>query len=280
MGGSELRHYFLFALLISLQFGPGSTVQSAPLRFASINLCTDQLLLELADRDQIASVTFLSQHTLSSYMADKAAGLHVNYGQAEELIAMKPDIVVTSSYESPSTLRFLNDLGFSVEVFALADSIGEVIANIKQMAILVGQEARGEALIDTMERQLHSVPHPGRNTSRGLIYEPNGYTGGAETLRGDILRLSGWHNVATDAGITGVGVMDLEALLLTDPDRLIFSPYAPGTHSLGQRMLQHPAIQAVTADRPPLVVPSNLWICGGSMNLEAIAQLAAGHSLP
>jgi iron complex transport system substrate-binding protein len=272
----------LFALLVGLQLGPGTTAHSAPLRFASINLCTDQLLLELADREQVASVTFLSQHALSSYMADRAAGLHVNYGQAEELIAVNPDVVVTSSYDSPSTLRFLNDLGFRVEVFALADSIGEVIANIRQMAVLVGQEARGEELIGAIERRLHSIlpSPPGQNAPRGVIYEPNGYTGGPETLRGDILRLSGWHNAAADTGITGVGVMGLEALLLAAPERLIFSPYAPGTHSLGQRMLQHPAVQAITAELPPLVVASNLWICGGSMNLEAIAQLVKGRSSP
>jgi len=277
-----LRHYCLLALLIGLQLGPGVAAQSAPLRFASINLCTDQLLLELADREQIASITFLSQQALSSYMASRAAGLHVNYGQAEELIAVNPDVVVTSSYDSPSTLRFLNDLGFRVEVFALADSIGEVIANIRQMAVLVGQEARGATLIDAMERRLDFMQpeNPGQNAPRGVIYEPNGYTGGPDTLRGDILRLSGWQNAAVDAGITGVGVMDLEALLLAAPERLIFSPYAPGTHSLGQRMLQHPAIRAITAQRPPLVVPSNLWICGGSMNMEAIAQLLQDRSAP
>lgn len=265
-----------FVFLVGLQFPLITTAQPNPLRIASINLCTDQLLLQVADREQIASVTFLSQHAMSSYMADRAAGLHINHGQAEELIRVKPDIVVTSSGTPPSTLRLLNDLGFKVKTFTLASSINDVFNNVGEMAALVGRKARGERLVHVMQSQLQDLlpVQTGRNIPRGIIYEPNGYTGGPETLRGDILRLSGWHNAAADAGITGVGVMDLESLLLVSPDRLVFSPYAPGTHSLGQHMLQHPAIAAITANRPPLIIPSRLWICGGAMNLEAIARLA------
>ena len=87
-------------------------------------------------------------------------------------------------------------------------------------------------------------------------------------------------NRATDAGIQGVGVLGLEELLVLDPDRLIVSPYAPGTHSLGQRLLQHPAILKITAGRPPVSIPIKYWICGGTMNAEAVAQLAEKRVTP
>ena len=270
---------FLITVLLAGLVAP---VHPGPLRVASINLCTDQLLLALADRAQIASITFLAQHAESSYMADRAHGHHFNHGQAEELVAIEPDVVVASSYLSPTKLRFLNDLGYRIELFRLAASIDEVYANIEQMAALLGHPERGTLLIGQMQDHLGPVlrNHSNQPSPSGAIYEPNGYTGGLDTLRGDILHQSGWRNVATDAGIKGVGVLDLEALLLLDPDRLIMSPYAPGTHSLGQRLLQHPAVKKITTARPPVVIPLKYWICGGAMNAEAVAQLAEARNTP
>lgn len=273
-----LRLVLLGILLTSIAL----PVQSAPLRVASINLCTDQLLLALADREQIASITFLARHAQSSYMADRAGGYHLNHGQAEELVSVDPDVVVASSHISPPRLRFLNDLGYRVELFELATGLDDVYANIGQMAALLGNTERGDQLIARMRSRLESVLPAGSDKSspRGAIYEPNGYTGGPDTLRGDILGHSGWHNVATDAGIEGVGVIDLEQLLLIRPDRLIVSPYAPGTHSLGQRLLRHPAIHSVTAGRPAVDIPTKYWICGGTMNVEAAALLVKGRVRP
>lgn len=271
--------FFFFALLVAGLVAPA---HPDPLRIASINLCTDQLLLALADRAQIASITFLAQHEESSYMADHAHGYHLNHGQAEELVAVEPDIVVASSYLSPTKQRFLGDLGYRIELFNLAKSIDEVYANIEQMAALVGFPDRGNLLAGQLHDRLASVPQTGSElpSPRGVIYEPNGYTGGRDTLRGDILHHAGWHNVATDAGIRGVGVLDLEALLLQDPDRLIMSPYAPGTHSLGQRLLQHPAILKITSNRPPVVIPIKNWFCGGAINAEAVVRLAQERNTP
>lgn len=215
-------------------------------------------------------------------MADRAHGYHLNHGQAEELVAVEPDIVVASTYLSPTKQRFLSDLGYRIELFKLAESVDEVYANIEQMAALVGYPDRGNLLAGQLHDRLASVPRAGSKHPfpRGAIYEPNGYTGGRETLRGDILHHAGWRNVATDAGIRGVGVLDLETLLLLDPDRLIMSPYAPGTHSLGQRLLRHPAILKITADRPPVVIPIKHWFCGGAINAEAVVRLALERNSP
>ncbi len=277
-----IRPIFRAFVLAVLLPGFSAFAQSGSLRIASINLCTDQLVLALADEEQVASITFLARHAESSYLADRAAGYHLNHGQAEELVSVDPDVVVAYSYISPTKLRFLNELGYRVEIFKLANNIAEVYVNLKRMAELLGKPVRGIQLVARMQERLDSVPpvRSGYPAPRGLIYEPNGYTGGRETLRGDILHHANWHNVATDAGISGVGVLGLEALLLIGADRLIVSPYAPGTHSLGQRLLQHPAIETITSGRPPVNIPIRHWICGGVMNVEALAQLVESRGPP
>ena len=252
---------------------------STNVRVASLNLCTDQLVLILADSEQIASVTFLSQHDASSYVASEALKHHINYGQVEELIPIRPDLVVTLTYTSPTTLRLLEYLGFKVELFSPAHSISDVKANIRRMAKLIGQEEKAENLIESMEERLQALISKMDRTDvpRGILYEPNGYTAGAKTLRGDLIRLAGWHNIAQEAGIERVGVIGLEALVLAKPERLILSPYAPGTNSLGHRVLNHPAVAAITSYRTPLIVPPRYWICGGPMNTEAVSRLVEGR---
>ena len=271
-----LKQFLLrFLILVSTQCALLTLATAAPVRVASLNLCTDQLVLTLADPEQIISVTFLSQHRPSSFFAHRARNHHVNYGQAEELIALRPDLVVTLSYTPPSTLRLLKHLGYKVELFPPADDIADVTVNIKRMAKLLGQEKRGKEIIQAMSDRLKTITQPGNVTTapRGVLYEPNGYTAGAQTLRGELIRLAGWHNIAQEIGIQGVGVIGLETLILAGPDRVILSPYAPGTHSLGQRVLDHPAVRKVTSGRDPVIVPPKLWMCGGPMNAEAVARL-------
>ena len=273
------RFLLKLVLLTSLQFALVNSAMSGAVRVASLNLCTDQLLLLLADSEQIASVTFLSQHSASSYMASEAAKHHINYGQVEELIPIRPDLVVTLTYTSPATLRLLQHLGLKVELFPPANNLIEVEANMRRMAKLIGRETKAERLIGSMQQRFLALTSTldQSNMPRGLLYEPNGYTAGAKTLRGDLIRLAGWHNVANEAGIESVGVIGLETLVLTRPERLILSPYAPGTSSLGHRVLNHPALTAVTSHRTPLIVPPKYWMCGGPMNTEAVARLIEGR---
>ena len=270
---------FKLILLTSLQFVLVNSATSGIVRVASLNLCTDQLVLVLADSEQIASVTFLSQHSTSSYMAAEAANHHINYGQVEELIPIRPDLVVTLTYSSPATLRLLQHLGFKVELFTPAKNISEVEANMRRMAKLLGQETRAESLIRSMQQRFQGLTSTldRSRMPRGILYEPNGYTAGVKTLRGELIRLAGWHNIASETGIESVGVVGLEALVLARPERLILSPYAPGTSSLGHRVLNHPALNKVTSHATPLIVPPKYWMCGGPMNADAVARLIEGR---
>ena len=66
-----------------------------PTRIVSINLCTDQLLLQLVGHKRIASVTYLAADPYISYSANLAVGLVKNHGLAEEVVALNPDLTLT-----------------------------------------------------------------------------------------------------------------------------------------------------------------------------------------
>ena len=59
-------------LLLLLQVGPAA---AAAARFASLNVCADQLLLMLADREEIASLSYHGPNPNFSYYWERARGL-------------------------------------------------------------------------------------------------------------------------------------------------------------------------------------------------------------
>ena len=70
-------------------------------RVASMSLCSDQLVLLLAEPDQIQSVHWVSQDEADSYLAAEARRYPANYGGAEQIASFKPEIVFAGLHNSP-----------------------------------------------------------------------------------------------------------------------------------------------------------------------------------
>jgi iron complex transport system substrate-binding protein len=266
----------LFLLLLSAL---SANAEGPPQRIASINLCTDQLLMLLVGPERIVSLSSLSQEPHSSYLAAEAERHTVNHGRAEELLPLKPDLILAGTHAAQPTVKLMRKLGHRVELFPMASSIGDIRRNIRRLAALVGEAERGEELVSDMDRRIHSVAMRFKKpTTPALLLQPRGYTSGSGTLQDEALRLAGWRNVAAETGIKGFGVIGLEQLLHARPQKLFSSSYAPGTKSRAQLLLQHPALRSLTKGQPPVEVEYRLWICGGPMIAEAIELLAAAHA--
>jgi len=271
------KHLFTALLLLIFSCSAHSTAQ--PTRVVSINLCTDQLLLMLADNAQIASVSYLAAESNSSFMAEKAQQYPVNHEKIEELLSLKPDLVLASEYSNRALIQLMQKLGHQVEIFPLPSDIKGIQSNITRMARLLKQEERGRQLIEQMNQRIGKIIQQQPATRpKALFYQPNHYTSGRGTLQDTALQLAGWRNLAAELGIQGYNPIDLEDLLLAEPEQFFTSPYAPGSHSLAEQQLSHPAFKHVTAGREMIEIDYKYWICGGPMIADAIEQLH--RSLP
>ncbi|MCB1759720.1 MAG: ABC transporter substrate-binding protein, partial [Gammaproteobacteria bacterium] len=190
---------------------------------------------------------------------------------------LRPDLILGSAYAPHPAARQLRSLGYRLEYLPQATSIDEIRGNIRRVAGLLGQATRGEALIANMDRRLELVAVATTHAPGALFYQPRGYTSGTQTLQHEALRLAGWRNISAELGIHGYGAIDLESLLLAEPTQIFTSAYAPGTASLAQRRMQHPALQRITSGRPIIDIAYKYWICGGPMIADAVAALAAAH---
>lgn len=271
----QLRHggrAVALALLLALPLA--SLAGTRPTRVVSVNLCTDQLLLMLADEAQVASVSNLSREPMSSFVSAQAQRYPVNHARAEEVIGLRPDLVLATRFTPMRLITTLEGLGYRVERFPLASSLAGILADVRRMAVLLDQRERGEALIRTMQQRLAgSAENPPAARPTALFYQPRGYTSGRDTLQDEALRLAGWRNLAAEQGIEGYTRVDLERLLVWHPQRIFTSDYSESGDSLAQRGLDHPALLRLLAGGSPVQVPYRYWICPGPMLAEAVELL-------
>jgi len=267
---------FLFLLILCC---PLQAAGAPPGRVVSVNLCTDQLLLMLAQPKQIASVSHLAVDPQSSFMAQQASAYPLNHARLEELLAAKPDLVLAGAYTEPRLLRALERFGIPVASFPLTSTLDGILADVRRLASLLGRSERGEALIREMQAKLERIrtdPDP-KLWPRALFYQPRGYTSGSRTLQDQALRLAGWRNLAAELGIRGYSPIDLETLLLAEPDRLFTSGHTLSAYSRARQQLRHPALRGLLRDRPMVEIPYRYWFCAGPMLADAVSLLAAAH---
>jgi iron complex transport system substrate-binding protein len=257
---------------------------SVPQRIASLNLCTDQLLLMLVPRARIASVTDWAARPESSYMAKAAAGIPVNYALAEGVLPQQPDLVIAGEYNDTGMLHLLRRLGYRVEIVQVPRNLTEARSFILQFGELVGAEANARRLVAQMDRQLADLAREVQaiETRDGAdrpplaaVYAPNGMTPGLDTVMTEILHRAGFRNLAAELGIERYGQLALERLLVAQPDVLVYeaTAAAAGAGSIAHSYLQHPALQAQTANIPTTALPPPLSECVGPMTVEAIQRL-------
>ena len=247
-----------------------------PKRIVSLNLCTDELVLRLADRANIASITWLSKDRISANVVDLAADVPVNHGLAEEIIPLDPDLVVAGSFTARTAVAMLKATRFPVTEFGVAHSLADVRLGIRRMAALVGEPARGEDLVASFDGRLAEIgtPAPGPRPT-ALVFNANGFTVGAGTLVDDIMTRAGLDNVAAHMKLGNYSQLPLEIAVRSDVDILIISARRDGPPSLATALLDHPVLSKLGPKTHIVVLPTNLWSCGGPEVAEAIARLRA-----
>jgi iron complex transport system substrate-binding protein len=264
---------FLLAALLAILSAPASA-QEKPQRIVSLNLCTDQLLLDLVGRERIASVSFLAADPEFSAVAEKARGVPANRGLAEEIVALKPDLVLAHKYAGRQAVAMLLRLGVRVVEIDLPQDLAAVMAQIAVVAEAVQEQERGRAMIAAIEQRLAALPPAAEPRLTAAIYEPSGFAFGANSLADAILRAAGYDNLAARLGVGGYARLGMENLLANPPDILVVDDTAADRRSMAQEFLDHPALRQRFAGERRVAVPRRLWICGGPSVAEAAALLA------
>ena len=255
-----------------------ASVREPPRRVVSMNVCTDQLAMMLADGKQLLSVSHLAHDPRVSAMVHEAENYRINHGFAEEIYLMEPDLVIAGRYSTQATVNMLERLGIPVVVLEPASRLADVPKRIRQLGEVLGRELRATDVITAYKRDLAALRAKPQQRPRAALYYANGYTSGDKSLAGEIVDAAGFINIAAEKGY-GAGsmkLMPLEVLALSNPGIVITGQRYPGS-SRAEEILDHPVVNMLRRGRGAGSVTDRDWICGTPHVLQAVRELNQIH---
>jgi iron complex transport system substrate-binding protein len=254
---------FAFAWGISLAVA-GAAQAAPPKRVASLNLCTDELLLMLAAPRQIASVTHLSQSQAESVLWRRAKNYPRNDGSLLSVAPLRPDLVLSMGGGARDRVRIAQRLGVRMLDLPFPQSLSDIEKSIANVARALGRDSTGEELL----RQLRNLRRTAPPSRIDAIWLGGGGRSAAPLgLTGQWMALAGFRQ----RSLQGDRV-SLEQLLVRPPQLILRSDYRSGQYSLEQRWLRHPLARGVGKART-ITTNGRAWTCMGPALIPEIVRL-------
>jgi iron complex transport system substrate-binding protein len=256
---------FVFASAISLGLCAGPA-KAAPARVASLNLCTDELLLLLAAPEQIVSVTHLVQAEAESPLWRQARRFRRNDGSLLSVAPLEPDLVLTMGGGARDRGRIAARLNIRTLDIPYPQSIADIEQAVRRVAGALGQERRAQPVLAGIAALKAGAPSRGRDAAwlggGGRSLSPG-------SLGGQWMALAGLQQrpLAGDR-------ITLEQLLVRPPAVLLRSNYRAGQYSGEQRWLAHPLARGTRRSRT-VMTDGRLWTCMGPLMIAEVRRLKA-----
>ena len=241
--------------------GQGTAIRlpQKPQRILSVNIASDEILMELVAPARIAALSYLADEPGISHITAEAAQVRARVrAQAEAVIALQPDLVLIPDWQPAEFPLALRDSGLTVYVFHTANSIADVRQNIREFAAAVGEAERGEALVARMDNELAVVGGKLKRiaeTERVTVARVStmGGSGGVGTSFDDICRHAGVRNAGALAGLDRTGSLTREQLVQIDPDVFLLPTWdytnKTDLEKLRNEIRTDPSLQTIKAVR-------------------------------
>ena len=235
-------------------------------KIVSLNPCSDAILAEVTAPGQLLALSHYSADPRASSMdPGRARQYPSTRGTLEEVIALRPDVVVDGTFVPPATAAAYRRLGFALETLSIAGTVEDSRAQIRRLAALAGHPDRGEALIRRINAALAQAAPQSATPIPALVWEPGGIVPGDTTLIADLLRRTGFTNFSAARGLGQADQLPLEHVL-ADPPRVILAAGA-------DRALTHPALAHLKRVKTAPLDPALLY-CAGPTIIRAATRLA------
>jgi iron complex transport system substrate-binding protein len=234
-----------------------------PMRVVSLNLCTDELLLSLADPAQIASVTHLSHREEETALAPAARAHAANDGTLASVVALQPDLVLTVG-GAGDRAGIARRLGIPLIDLPYPQTLEDVERSIRTVAGALRREAAGTQAVARLSALRATAP---AQAQEALWLGGGGRTVSPEGQEAAWMRLAGLRQ------IVGRGDrVELERLITDPPAIVLRSDYRAGQYSRDQQWLGHPIAARAQAGRT-IATEGRRWTCLGLPMIEEVERL-------
>jgi iron complex transport system substrate-binding protein len=244
-------------------------------RLVSMNVCTDQLLLTLADPEQILGLSRFSRDGWQSQAGD-ISRYPVLSGGAEDVLLIRPDIVVASAFDKRSTRELLKAKGLRLVELSVPRTLDEARQQIREAGDITGHPDRAAAEIARLDAALARARRAvSERHYRVLPLSRRGWVAGSDSFVGSLLGETGLRSAAGDLGFAFGGFASLEAIVNLRPDFIVVSQAGDTARDDGQAFLLHPALDRFYPPEKRIVIPERMTECGGVLLADALDALDA-----
>lgn len=194
-------------------------------RIVSASIVADPVLWRLCDPTRIAAYTSrATEHALHAHRYGGKPGVE-GLRRIEEIVALRPDLVIISHFADPRHIARLEEAGIAVFDLGEMQGLETLQRNIEQIGALVGNPEGARRLSTHLRRGLDAVaaglgdgPRP-----RALylsIYGPKLFGGTRGTSYHDVLTAAGLVDAAAKTH-SGWPELSAEEVLSIDPDLIV-----------------------------------------------------------
>ena len=264
-----------------------------PMRILNYAFWLDDIVLGLVPPERLVGIDHLADDPNSSNIVGIAEQIPVKLNQpsAEQVMAMRPDVVFLDAGRDAAVAESLRDLGIRVVACEKPRSADEVRTAVRLVATALGEEEKGAALITAYDAECQAlaarvavIPPAERKTVLVISMSPTfGSKGG---LFDHLCTMAGVVNGAAEIGLEAGQSLTKEHILAVNPDVLIVPVWNDhGSYDIdkfNREYLDDPALQTVQAIRTQRIVrPHEGYIYNASQDMvfgaQDIAHLAYGE---
>jgi iron complex transport system substrate-binding protein len=268
------RLAFLFAVFALALSCAGASAAILP-RLVSMNVCTDQLVLTLADPEQILGLSRFARDGWQSQAGD-ISRYPVLSGGAEDVLLIRPDIVVASAFDKRSTRELLKAKGLRLAELAVPRTLDEARQQIREAGDITGHPDRATAEIARLDAALARARRAvSERHYRVLPLSRRGWVAGSDSFVGSLLGETGLRSAAGDLGFSFGGFASLETIVNLRPDFIVVSQAGGTARDDGQAFLLHPALERFYPPEKRIVIPERMTECGSVLLADALDALTA-----
>lgn len=272
--------------------GTKVTFPSKPKKILTFAMYTDQIVLGLVTSDHLVGINTLLDDPVLSNIIPIAKKITKKIGNpsAEEVLSMKPDLVIVSDWTQAEKIQSMRDLGLKVVSVKSPETIQDAKDAVSQVAAAIGEPEKGRQLIGMMDKKLAEIrektskikPEQRKNIVLLSLMTAYGGTGSAYNSACEEANVI---NGIAAAGLKNGQQLTKEMLIKINPDIMLMPVYNDrgnyDTQAFIDSYLKDPSLRTVKAIKEKqLIYPREQFIYNCSQDIvycvQEIARCAYG----
>jgi len=202
--------------------------------------------------------------------------------ESERILALRPDLVLAHSWQSPQTLAAVRAAGVPTLIVPVPASWEEIEATLELLARVLDVPEQGRECLRSLRARREALRLRARPFAglRALCYTnlgAGGWTAGTGTTAQVLLELAGLQNAAALAGLQGDVSAEQERLLALAPDLFVvgWPDRSESSPPSADFLLQEPALAGLPAirERRVLALPPALFTTASPELLSGAERL-------